>query len=130
MGPMWRAMQRVASRSPGTCSESLWLLPSGPDQVHDLAMRGDPPLIGAQFPRIAIIPADRDRRQSRCLGRARPGRPGPPAEWSIGPAPPTVIMGLSPVTRCRVRDHILLEYPAARGKAAPVYGGKKIAANL
>ena len=22
---------------------SLWLLPSGPDQIHDLAMRGDPP---------------------------------------------------------------------------------------
>ncbi len=38
--------KRVASRSPGTCSESLWLLPSGPDQVHDAAMRGDPPLIG------------------------------------------------------------------------------------
>src|SRR5690348_16143215 len=24
----------VPSRSPGTCSQSLWLLPSGPDQVH------------------------------------------------------------------------------------------------
>src|SRR3982751_3455780 len=34
----------VASRSPGTCRGSLWLLPSGPDQVHDHAMRGDPPL--------------------------------------------------------------------------------------
>ena len=45
--------QEEASRSPGTCSESLWLLPSGPDQVHDRAMRGDPPLIGAQLPRTA-----------------------------------------------------------------------------
>ena len=41
-----RTQKKVASRSPGTCSESLWLLPSGPDQIHDAAMRGDPPLIG------------------------------------------------------------------------------------
>ena len=45
----------VASRSPGTCRESLWLLPSGPDQVHDHAMRGDPPLIGA--PMVTTIDA-------------------------------------------------------------------------
>src|SRR3989304_1940705 len=29
---------------PGTCSARLWLLPSGPDQVHQAAMRGGPPL--------------------------------------------------------------------------------------
>ena len=45
-GARARAPIEVASRSPGTCGESLWLLPSGPDQVHDAAMRGDPPLIG------------------------------------------------------------------------------------
>ena len=28
---------------PGTCSVQLWLLPSGPDQVHQAAMRGGPP---------------------------------------------------------------------------------------
>ncbi len=33
----------VASLTPGTCRERLWLLPSGPDQVHHAAMRGDPP---------------------------------------------------------------------------------------
>ena len=33
----------VASPTPGTCRERLWLLPSGPDQVHRAAMRGDPP---------------------------------------------------------------------------------------
>jgi len=37
----------VASRSPGTYGDPLWLLPSGPDQIHETAMRGDPPLIGA-----------------------------------------------------------------------------------
>jgi hypothetical protein len=37
----------VASRSPGTYGYPLWLLPSGPDQIHEPAMRGDPPLIGA-----------------------------------------------------------------------------------
>ncbi len=34
---------KVASLTPGTCNKRLWLLPSGPDQVHHLAMRGDPP---------------------------------------------------------------------------------------
>ena len=57
----------VASRSPGTCSESLWLLPSGPDQVHDLAMRGDPPLIGAQLPRTRSITAHRSAGRT-CRG--------------------------------------------------------------
>jgi len=33
----------VASLTPGTCRERLWLLPSGPDQIHHAAMRGDPP---------------------------------------------------------------------------------------
>src|SRR5207244_10288600 len=33
----------VASLTPGTCSDRLWLLPSGPDQVHQTAMRGGPP---------------------------------------------------------------------------------------
>ena len=50
----------VASRSPGTCRESLWLLPSGPDQVHDAAMRGDPPM--GERAKGAIIAA---RRRSR-----------------------------------------------------------------
>jgi len=36
----------VASLTPGTCSKRLWLLPSGPDQVHHAAMRGDPPRPG------------------------------------------------------------------------------------
>src|SRR3989442_1164684 len=38
---------RVASRTPGTCGGRLWLLPSGPDQVHHHAMRGGPPLFVA-----------------------------------------------------------------------------------
>src|SRR4051812_10856093 len=33
----------VASLAPGTCRGRLWLLPSGPDQVHQTAMRGGPP---------------------------------------------------------------------------------------
>src|SRR6266850_7552331 len=33
----------VASLTPGTCRGRLWLLPSGPDQVHQTAMRGGPP---------------------------------------------------------------------------------------
>src|SRR6185503_13335169 len=33
----------VASLAPGTCRNRLWLLPSGPDQVHQTAMRGGPP---------------------------------------------------------------------------------------
>src|SRR5512140_500555 len=33
----------VASLTPGTCGKWLWLLPSGPDQVHHPAMRGGPP---------------------------------------------------------------------------------------
>src|SRR5437867_9952696 len=37
----------VASRTPGTCGDWLWLLPSGPDQVHHHAMRGGPPLFVA-----------------------------------------------------------------------------------
>ena len=54
--------QKVASRTPGTRGESLWLLPSGPDQVHDAPMRGDPPLIGARraqdidYPRLERSP--------------------------------------------------------------------------
>jgi len=36
--------QGVASLNPGTCKNELWLLPSGPDQIHSLAMRGGPPL--------------------------------------------------------------------------------------
>ena len=58
---------------PGTCGESLWLLPSGPDQVHDAAMRGDPPLIGCacgaeyRLSAIAIIAAsERFHSASRC----------------------------------------------------------------
>jgi len=39
-GALW---DWVASLTPGTCRERLWLLPSGPDQVHRAAMRGDPP---------------------------------------------------------------------------------------
>ena len=57
--------QEVASRSPGTCSESLWLLPSGPDQVHDAAMRGDPPLIGCACEAQSV-----DYRPSRSLRQA------------------------------------------------------------
>ncbi|CAB1368492.1 protein of unknown function [Denitratisoma oestradiolicum] len=34
---------KVASLTPGTCKNRLWLLPSGPDQIHRLTMRGDPP---------------------------------------------------------------------------------------
>ena len=34
---------KVASLTPGTHIRRLWLLPSGPDQVHHPAMRGDPP---------------------------------------------------------------------------------------
>jgi len=33
----------VASLDPGTGNDPLWLLPSGPDQVHGAAMRGGPP---------------------------------------------------------------------------------------
>ena len=32
-----------ASRNPGTRGGWLWLLPSGPDQIHHSAMRGGPP---------------------------------------------------------------------------------------
>jgi hypothetical protein len=67
----------VASRSPGTCSKSLWLLPSGPDQIHDRAMRGDPPLIGAPFARSrhytgrhGVGPAERSKKLPRAAGRA------------------------------------------------------------
>ena len=35
--------KQVASLTPGTCNDQLWLLPSGPDQVHWAAMRGGPP---------------------------------------------------------------------------------------
>jgi hypothetical protein len=38
-----RAEMKVASLTPGTHIRRLWLLPSGPDQVHHPAMRGDPP---------------------------------------------------------------------------------------
>src|SRR6185369_14148219 len=47
----------VASRDPVTYRNSLWLLPSGPDQIHDPAMRGDPPLIGCALRRTCIIAA-------------------------------------------------------------------------
>jgi len=36
--PCW-----VASQTPGTRNKQLWLLPSGPDQIHHLAMRGSIP---------------------------------------------------------------------------------------
>jgi hypothetical protein len=36
-------MKRVASLNPGTGNNPLWLLPSGPDQIHGAAMRGGPP---------------------------------------------------------------------------------------
>jgi len=45
MASNWRKGE--ASRTPGTYGDSLWLLPSGPDQIHETAMRGGPPLIGA-----------------------------------------------------------------------------------
>src|SRR4029079_11876286 len=45
------------SRDPVTYRNSLWLLPSGPDQIHDPAMRGDPPLIGCALRRTCIIAA-------------------------------------------------------------------------
>src|SRR6185503_7830040 len=38
-----RLEKLVASLAPGTCRGRLWLLPSGPDQVHQTAMRGGPP---------------------------------------------------------------------------------------
>ena len=41
--PHIKQKMKVASLTPGTCSKWLWLLPSGPDQVHHPAMRGDPP---------------------------------------------------------------------------------------
>ena len=62
----WRAVP------PALAAESLWLLPSGPDQVHDAAMRGDPPLIGArlcvkgQLSTIAPVAASRDWRRRPC----------------------------------------------------------------
>src|SRR5688572_23001998 len=86
-GRVFHRHARVASRSPGTCRESLWLLPSGPDQVHDHAMRGDPPLIGApircnpqgELARGCIITGSRSRPLAGA-GRLRadynPGRPG------------------------------------------------------
>ena len=37
-------MNRLASLTPGTRRDRLWLLPSGPDQVHQTAMRGGPPV--------------------------------------------------------------------------------------
>ena len=33
----------LASPTPGTRRDRLWLLPSGPDQIHRPAMRGGPP---------------------------------------------------------------------------------------
>ena len=75
----------MASRSPGTCRESLWLLPSGPDQVHDLAMRGDPPLIGA-----------RTTREPHYSRRAAPGA-------AAGAAHRAAIM---PRRRCAVADRV------------------------
>ncbi len=44
----------MASLTPGTCKQWLWLLPSGPDQVHHLAMRGDPPR--RIVPQAAVVP--------------------------------------------------------------------------
>ena len=35
--------KRLGEPDPGTCRFQLWLLPSGPDQVHQAAMRGGPP---------------------------------------------------------------------------------------
>jgi len=37
-------MNALASLTPGTRSDRLWLLPSGSDQVHQTAMRGGPPV--------------------------------------------------------------------------------------
>src|SRR5574343_299973 len=45
MRPTSIQKMKVASLTPGTCSKWLWLLPSGPDQVHHPAMRGDPPVV-------------------------------------------------------------------------------------
>src|SRR4029077_7829313 len=42
--------EKVASLTPGTCGDQLWLLPSGPDQVHRTAMRGGPP--------YSVLPGD------------------------------------------------------------------------
>src|SRR5512141_1155265 len=74
----------VASRSPGTCRESLWLLPSGPDQVHDHAMRGDPPLNGC------AASASRDYRSSPAPGQgcAPGGRAGRASIMAGAPPPP------------------------------------------
>ena len=36
-------VNEAASQNPGTRRNRLWLLPSGPDQVHQTAMRGGPP---------------------------------------------------------------------------------------
>ena len=44
----------MASLTPGTCKQWLWLLPSGPDQVHHPAMRGDPPR--RILPQATLIP--------------------------------------------------------------------------
>ena len=72
--------KRVASRSPGTCSESLWLLPSGPDQVHDAAMRGDPPLIGCAcgadcgLSSIGVVAASKRRIVGAPVRSVRRGR--------------------------------------------------------
>ena len=76
---------KVASRYPGTCSGSLWLLPSGPDQIHDPAMRGDPPLIGAQLPRTRSITAHRSAGQT-CHGNVCAASGLPPARSSPAPA--------------------------------------------
>ena len=41
--PIGRAKREGGEPFPRHLFSSLWLLPSGPDQIHDLAMRGDPP---------------------------------------------------------------------------------------
>ena len=85
------ATARVASRSPGTCSESLWLLPSGPDQVHDHAMRGDPPLIGCACGAERGLSADRRSRGKRVAQREVPHAPVAIIVASSSPRPVAAI---------------------------------------
>jgi hypothetical protein len=46
--------EQEASLNPGTCTAWLWLLPSGPDQAHQSAMRGDPPKLENPETRIPV----------------------------------------------------------------------------
>jgi len=71
---------KMASLTPGTCSQWLWLLPSGPDQVHHPAMRGDPPgrILTQHFATqwakagiLAIAPKTADYSAASATRRAR-----------------------------------------------------------